>query len=67
MQVLHALALGGGLALLALSYMSAVIYASTGGVTVGEAALVLTYEIIMIVLVFVKNVNHRIRLLVVSI
>ena len=65
-QVLHTMALGGGLALLALTYMSAVIYSSTGAVAVGEPTIVLTYEIIMIILVFVNSINHRIRLIVVS-
>ena len=60
------MALGGGLALLALTFMSAVINGSTGVVAVGEPTLVLTYEIIMIILVFVNSVNHRIRLIVVS-
>ena len=58
------MALGGGLALLALSY--GVIFSGPGGVAVGEAMIVLTYEIIMTVLVFVNNINHRLRLLVVS-
>ena len=60
-------ALGGSLALVALSYMSPEIYGAPGGVTVGVAAIVLTYEIIMIVLIFVNSVNHRIRFLMVSV
>ena len=59
------MALGSGLALLALSYGS-VLYSGPGGIAVGEAMIVLTYEIVMTILVFVNNVNHRLRLLVVS-
>ena len=48
-------------------YTSGHIFRSPGGVTIGVAAIVLTYESIMVFLVYVNNINHRIRLLVVSV
>ena len=66
-QVLHALALATGLTLLVIFPLEDVFFAGIGGAAIVEATIVLSYEIIMIILVFVNKVNHQLRLLVVSI
>ena len=65
MQVFHVLALVGGLTLCVFSDHLPT-FGVIGGVISGDAAIVLIYEVIMIIFVFKKKVNHRVRLLVVS-
>lgn len=66
-QILHALALACSLTFLVVSSVTDVRFTGTGGAVVVTATIVLSYEIIMIILVFVNNVNHQLRLLVVSV
>ena len=68
-QVLHLLALIGGVFLIGLYSDSNSIVNGIGGTTIGVAAIVSIYEIIMIgfALQLIKGVNHPARLAVVSI